>query len=108
MSMSIFVDGPLVNTAFMGIALLKAIGGATGSFSNPNGVLSNFTQQQTFLWIRMTPKNIFSAHNFVGWVKIPKRHQVFNEGDSLVLNTSISYTIGETWSQCANFVYKWR
>lgn len=89
----------------MAVAMVKIPGGTTG-LSNPNGPLSDFTQQQTFLWLRMTPRTQNDAHNFIGWVKIPKRHQIMNEGDELVWSMSSGPT--STFSHCTNFVYKHR
>jgi len=88
-----------------GILMAKIPGGATG-LSNPNGPLNNQTQSWTFLWLRMTPRTQNTAHNFIGWVKVPKRHQIFNEGDKLVWAMSSGPT--STYSHCSNFVYKYR
>ncbi len=90
----------------MGVLLAKLPGGISGSLSNPNGVLNNFTQAQTFVWLRMTPRTQNTAHNFIGWVRIPPRHQIFNEGDELVWAMSSGPTA--TYSHCSNFVYKHR
>ncbi len=91
----------------MGVLLAKIPGGLIGNLSNPNGVLNGFTQQQTFVWLRMTPRTQNFAHQFIGWVKIPPRHQIFNEEDKLVWSMSVS-TPGNTYSHCSNFVYKHR
>ena len=88
-----------------GVLMAKIPGGA-GGLSNPNGPLSSTTQSWTFLWLRMTPKTQNNAHNFIGWVKIPKRHQIFNEEDKLVWAMSSGPT--STYSHCSNFVYKYR
>ena len=91
----------------MAILMAKIPGGLIGNLSNPNGALSSFTQQQTFLWLRMAPKLPTSAHNFIGWVKIPPRHQIFNEDDKLVWSISAATPSG-TYNHCSNFVYKHR
>lgn len=91
----------------MGVMLIKVPGGLVGNISNPNGALNDFTQQNCILWIRMSPKDAANAHNFVGWYKIPRRHQIFNESDILQWRMSL-ITPGTTWSHCSNFVYKWR
>ena len=88
-----------------GVLMAKVPGGASG-LSNPNGPLNNQTQSWTFLWLRMTPRTQNTAHTFIGWVKIPKRHQIFNEGDKLVWSMSSGPT--STYSHCSNFVYKYR
>ncbi len=88
-----------------GVLMAKIPGGASG-LSNPNGVLNNQTQSWTFLWLRMTPRTQNTAHNFIGWVKVPKRHQIMNEGDKLVWAISSGPT--STYSHCSNFVYKYR
>ncbi len=88
-----------------GVLMAKIPGGASG-LSNPNGSLNSQTQAWTFLWLRMTPRTQNTAHNFIGWVKIPKRHQIFNEEDKLVWAISSGPT--STYSHCSNFVYKYR
>ena len=95
------------DAATMGVLMAKIPGGLIGNLTNPNGALSSFTQQQTFLWLRMTPRTQQTAHNFIGWVKIPPRHQIFNEDDKLVWSMSITVPTG-TYSHCSNFVYKHR
>ncbi len=91
----------------LGVLMAKIPGGLIGTLSNPNGVLSGFTQNLTFLWLRMTPRTQNFAHQFIGWVKIPPRHQIFNEEDKLVWSMSIT-SVGNTYSHCSNFVYKHR
>ncbi len=91
----------------MGVLMAKIPGGLVGNLSNPNGILNGFTQQQTFLWLRMTPRTQNFAHQFIGWVKIPPRHQIFNEDDKIVWSMSVT-TPGNTYSHCSNFVYKHR
>jgi len=88
-----------------GVLMAKLPGGLQVSLSNPNGVLNNFTQQQTFLWLRMTPRSQNFAHQFIGWVKIPPRHQIMNEADTIVWSMSAGPS---AYSHCSNFVYKHR
>ncbi len=90
----------------MGVLIAKVGAGQSGSLSNPNGVLDNFTQTRTFMWLRMTPRTQNTAHNFIGWVRVPPRFQIFNEGDQLVWSMSLGPT--STYSHCTNFVYKHR
>ena len=105
-SSAVYSDTP-TDADTMGVLIAKIPGGLIGNLSNPNGALSSFTQQQTFLWLRMTPRPQATAHNFIGWVKIPPRHQIFNEDDKLVWSISIISPSG-TYSHCSNFVYKHR
>ena len=92
------------------VALVKDIAGSMFSALNPNAALSNTTQQQCIYWYRMSPgRATDSPTRHIGWIKIPKRHQIFNEGDNLRWVMSItSITGGIDWGHCSNFVYKHR
>ncbi len=104
-SVSLAADTLSASDTF-GVLLCKVPGGLVGNVSSPNGVLNSFTQSITFMWLRMTPRTQNTAHNFIGWVKVPPRHQVFNEGDTLLWRSNSGPT--STFSVCANFVYKSR
>jgi len=88
--------------------LIKDVGGSQFAALNPNAALSNVTQNQMIYWFRMEPGRVSdSPIRHIGWQKIPKRHQIFNEGDLLrwvmnIVNPAID------WSHCSNFVYKYR
>ncbi len=107
---AVFVSSSLAPEAIavgstLAVGLLKSPGDALFSGTNPNAILSNVTQQHMILWYRMMPTREDAALKFIGWVKIPKRHQIFNEGDSLRWNMSVT-SVGFDWSHCSNFVYK--
>jgi len=91
----------------MAIQLVKLDGNTTSALSNPNGTLNPFTQNMSIFWFRMTPRTQNFAHNFIGWLKLPRRRQIFNEGDTLIWRMSVIIPSGD-WSHCSNFVYKWR
>lgn len=109
---AIFIESSIsVNTLGIGgtmaLAIVKDIGGTSFAALNPNGVLSNITQQQMFYFIRMSPSQSNNPFRLFGWLKIPKRHQIFNEGDSLrhVMNV---VTVGGSadWEHCTTHIYK--
>ncbi len=89
--------------------LIKDVGGSSFAALNPNAALSNVTQNQMIYWYRMlNGRSADTPTRHIGWIKIPKRHQIFNEGDLLrwVMNCSNPDTA--TWEHCSNFVYKYR
>lgn len=45
------------------------------------------------------------VHRFFGWIKIPRRFQIFNEGDLLRI-ASVTSAVAHT--RCTRVVYKWR
>lgn len=84
-------------------AMYKDTGGA-GVIINPNAIIPNRDQIQMFWWQRMLEETLsLNAFKFAGWIRIPKRFQIFNEGDQLrfTLNATDNY------DHCVNFVYKW-
>ncbi len=91
----------------MALAILKDIGGLQFLGFNPNGVLSNLAQQQMIYYIRMSPSQANQPFKVFGWLKIPKRHQIFNEGDALVYKLNV-VTVGGSadYSHCTTFIYK--
>ncbi len=105
---AVFVSASLYSDTATGVetmgVLMAKLPGGSGLLSDPNGVLDAFTQQQTFLWLRMTPRTQNFGHQFIGWVKIPPRHQIFNETDQLVWRMSMN----SVYNHCTNFVYKHR
>ncbi len=89
--------------------LIKDIGGSQFAALNPNAALSNVTQNQMIYWFRMNNGRLSDSQiRHIGWIKLPRRHQVFNEGDILrwVMNGSNPDTAN--WEHCSNFVYKHR
>jgi len=109
---AIFVESAIsVDTlgigGLMAIAFVKDIGGTQFAALNPNGVLSNQTQQQMMYYVRMSPSQSNNPFRLYGWLKIPKRHQIFNEGDLLrqVINV---ITVGGSadYSHCTTHIYK--
>ncbi len=97
--------GTLVAGATMAIWLGKDIGGGQFPTMDPNTVLANVTQQQTIYWLRMQAHPTTNPMKFVGWLKIPRRHQIFNEGDRLRWNMNVT-NAGQDYDHCTNFVYK--
>lgn len=49
--------------------------------------------------------NTANVLRYRGWVRIPRRHQIFNEND--VMTIVASNAIG-AWSWCGVVIYKWR
>lgn len=107
---SMSLDSISVEGGTSAVALVKDIAGSMFAALNPNGALSNTTQQQCIYWFRMSPgRATDSPMRHIGWIKIPKRHQIFNEGDNLRWVMSItSITPSIDWGHCSNFVYKHR
>ena len=86
------------------VAMYKNPGNALGAF-NPNNTFTNVMQSHIFWWQRMSNNSQGLGVVFNGWVKIPKRFQIMNEGDTIVLG--INFTV-DAYSHCTNAVYKWR
>ncbi len=91
----------------MALALLKDIGGDMFDSFNPNSVLTNTAQQQMIYYIRMSPSQSNQPFKLFGWMKIPRRHQIFNEGDQLRYFINV-ITVGGSadYSHCTTFIYK--
>ena len=96
--------GTLVAGATMAAILVKDVGGAQFAALNPNGTLSNLTQQQTIFYTRMSLHSSSNPLKFVGWIKIPRRHQIFNEGDELVWVYQCT-NVGSDYEHCTTFIY---
>lgn len=106
---AIYITGSIRSQTYLGggttgFMLYKDTGNANPAM-NPNSVISNIGQQITFLWRRMSSTTGLPGITFDGWVRIPKRFQIFNEGDAL--RCSLSAT-ADVYDFCMNFVYKWR
>ncbi len=91
----------------MAACLIKDIGGTQFSALNPQGPHSNQTQQQLIYWYRMNAGRISDSYiRHVGWIAIPKRHQIFNEGDALRWVMNDVNSEAQQWEHCTNVVYK--
>ena len=96
----------LATGSFCAASISKSVGGV-GRVLNPAIALTNDAKSRTFWWIRMAAHISTRPLKFVGWVRIPKRWQIFMEADRLVWNVTCT-SVGFTWEHCSNFVYKWR
>lgn len=91
----------------MGIGIVKDIGGNNFGTFNPNGQPSNEQQQQLIYFLRMSPSQSNNPFRLFGWLKIPRRHAIFNEGDKLRMNISVTTVGGSAdYSHCTTFIYK--
>ncbi len=91
----------------MALALVKDIGNTMYTGFNPNGVISNPHQQNMIYYVRMSPSQANQPFKLFGWLKIPRRHQIFNEGDRLKYFINV-VTVGGSadYSHCTTFIYK--